>query len=66
MLYKKEFGVDFELGFELSDFLILIDRSWKNDTCPSFYFKVSEAYYILWVDYANLKDRESPNARYLV
>ena len=36
----------------------LIDKSWHNDQCPSFYFKVGEQYYVLWVDYADVEQRE--------
>jgi len=39
--YKQEFGVGFELGFELGDFSFLIDKSWHNDACPSFMFKLN-------------------------
>ena len=38
-LYKQEFGEDFALGFELSGFQFLLDKSWHNDVCPSFMFK---------------------------
>lgn len=51
-LYKQEFCQDFDLGFDLNDHPYLIDKSWHNDLCPSFYFKVGEQYYVLWVDYA--------------
>jgi|GEM_PF-1645385 len=39
--YKQEFGEGFELGFELSDFPFLEDKSWKDEACPSFMFKLS-------------------------
>lgn len=38
--YKQEFGEGFELGFELSRFPYLKDKSWHNDVCPSFIFKL--------------------------
>ncbi|AQS35245.1 hypothetical protein Sps_00020 [Shewanella psychrophila] len=61
--YKQEFGEAFDLGFELSHFSFLKDKSWHNDVCPSFMFKAkvnsdisvgleqSEQYLVLWVDY---------------
>jgi len=39
--YKQEFGEGFELGFQLSDFPYLEDKSWKDEACPSFMFKLS-------------------------
>lgn len=39
--YKQEFGEGFELGFELSDFPFLEDKSWKDEACPSFMFKLN-------------------------
>ncbi len=39
--YKQEFGDGFELGFELSDFQHLEDKSWKDEACPSFMFKLN-------------------------
>lgn len=59
--YKQEFGESFQLGFELSHFPFLKDKSWHNDVCPSFMFKgkegidsstgleQSEQYLVLWV-----------------
>ncbi|WP_259399165.1 hypothetical protein [Pseudoalteromonas sp. SG43-7] len=46
-LYKQEFGQDFDLGFDLKEHPYLIDKSWHNDLCPNFYFKVDEQYYVL-------------------
>lgn len=66
MIYKKEFSLDFELGFNLADYPYLIDKSWHNDVCPSFYFNVGEQYYVLWVDYPEQEKREYSNKRYLV
>lgn len=37
-----------------------------NDVCPSFWFKVEENYFTLWVDYPNSSDRESDGLRYTV
>ncbi|WP_299796664.1 hypothetical protein [uncultured Shewanella sp.] len=39
--YKQEFGEGFELGFQLSDFPYLEDKSWKDEACPSFMFKLN-------------------------
>lgn len=41
---KSEFGRDFELGFSLHDYPRLIDKSWHNDVCPSFYYKTARGY----------------------
>lgn len=48
-LYKQEFGQNFDLGFNLENHPYLIDKSWHNDLCPSFYFKADEQYYVLWL-----------------
>lgn len=65
-LYKQEFGQDFALGFDLKNHPYLIDKSWHNDLCPSFYFKVDEQYYVLWVDYADAEQREEETPRYII
>ena len=65
-LYKQEFGQNFDLGFDLKDHPYLIDKSWHNDQCPSFYLKVGEQYYVLWVDYADIEQREEDTPRYLI
>ncbi|WP_194442465.1 hypothetical protein [Pseudoalteromonas simplex] len=65
-LYKQEFGRDFDLGFDLKEHPYLIDKSWHNDVCPSFYFNVGEQYYVLWVDYADEEQREENTTRYTV
>lgn len=65
-LYKQEFGQDFDLGFDLKEHPYLIDKSWHNDLCPSFYFKVDEQYFVLWVDYADEELREENTARYTI
>lgn len=66
MLYKREFGQDFELGFDLRDHPYLTDKSWHNDVSPSFYFKVEEQFYVLWVDFQDPEQREYSNCRYLI
>ncbi|ACJ31146.1 Conserved hypothetical protein [Shewanella piezotolerans WP3] len=65
-LYKQEFGQNFNLGFDLSQYPWLIDKSWHNDVSPSFYFNVGQQYYVLWVDYVELSKRETSNERYLI
>lgn len=65
-LYKKEFGQDFDLGFDLKNHPYLIDKSWHNDLCPSFYFKLDGQFYVLWVDYADIEQREENTPRYLI
>lgn len=66
MLYKQEFGRDFDLGFDLGSHPYLIDKSWHNDLCPSFYFNVGGQYYVLWVDYADEAQREEDTPRYMI
>lgn len=66
MLYKKEFGSNFELGFNLDNLPFLADKSYHNDVCPSFHFKLDNQYLVLWVDYASVEDRESETKRYLI
>lgn len=58
-LYKKEFGNNFELGFNLGELSMLIDKSWHNGMCPSFFFKKNSDYFVLWVDYEKLAQRET-------
>ena len=65
-LYKQEFGQNFDLGFDLKNHPYLIDKSWHNDQCPSFYLKVGEQYYVLWVDYADIEQREEETPRYVI
>jgi hypothetical protein len=65
-LYKQEFGKDFDLGFDLKNHPYLIDKSWHNDLCPSFYFKLSEQFYVLWIDYADVEQREEDTLRYVI
>ncbi|MFV7770163.1 hypothetical protein [Shewanella marisflavi] len=66
MLYKNEFGPDFDLGFNLSDYPYLKDKSWHNDVSPSFYFSIGSQYYVLWVDHTDPAEREDLNSRYLI
>ena len=66
MLYKNQFGADFDLGFNLSDYPYLKDKSWHNDVSPSFYFSIGQQYYVLWVDHADPTEREDSNGRYLI
>jgi hypothetical protein len=66
MLYKNEFGTDFDLGFNLNDYPYLKDKSWHNDVSPSFYFSIGLQYYVLWVDHADPTEREDSNSRYLI
>ena len=58
----------FELGFKSSDLPVTLkDCSYENDTCPSFYFRVNDQYYQLWVDYKDKAQRENPDSpRYTV
>ncbi|WP_298776294.1 hypothetical protein [uncultured Shewanella sp.] len=66
-LYQKEFGDKFELGFNLTDYSFLTDRSWHNDVSPSFYFKKGNHFYVLWVERPNVDDRENDSdARYTI
>lgn len=64
--YKREFGEDFNLGFNLTDFPWLKDKSWHNDVSPSFTFKAGSQYLVLWVDYEEPDSRELGQERYLV
>lgn len=66
MSYKSEFGYDFNLGFDLHDYPQFVDKSWHNDVCPSFYFKIGNNYYVLWVDFEDTSRREQSSARYTV
>lgn len=63
MSYKTAFPHAFDLGFEIEKFpTTLIDKSYGNDTCPSFYFEIKDQYYILWVDYKEKRLREYPES----
>ncbi|OBT04769.1 hypothetical protein A9267_17670 [Shewanella sp. UCD-FRSSP16_17] len=66
-LYQQEFGQHFNLGFDLSKFPWLVDKSWHNDISPSFYFKTRTGYMVLWVDYEAPNQREDSSLeRYVV
>lgn len=65
-LYKQEFGQDFELGFYLKNHPYLVDKSWHNDLCPSFYFNIGEQFYVLWVDHSDVEQREEDTQRYII
>ncbi|MDI5832692.1 hypothetical protein AAEH72_10370 [Shewanella xiamenensis] len=65
-VYQQTFGDKFELGFDLSLYTFLIDKSYQNDMCPSFYFKHNNHYFILWVDYADPICREEDYPRYSI
>lgn len=42
----------FELDFKSSDLPVTLkDCGYENDTCPSFYFRVDDQYYQLWVEH---------------
>jgi hypothetical protein len=66
MSYKIEFGTLFDLGINIAAYPNLVDKSFKNDTSPSFWFKTSQGYSTLWIDYPNSSDREDDNLRYTV
>ncbi|MBG9996821.1 hypothetical protein I6F50_17365 [Pseudoalteromonas sp. NZS127_1] len=65
-LYKQEFNENFDIGFNLEDHPYLVDKSWHNDQCPSFYFRVGEQFYVLWIDYADVKQRQEDTPRYVI
>lgn len=65
-VYHQAFGYEFDLGFDLSQYPFLIDKSYQNDMCPSFYFKRKSDYFILWVDYADPICREEDYPRYTI
>lgn len=63
MSYNSAFSHTFELGFKIEEFPVkLVDRSYQNDICPSFYFQINDEYFILWVDYKNKELREDPES----
>lgn len=68
MRYKTLFDKDFDLGMRLDQLpILLVDNSYGNDVCPSFYFKIHDEYYLLWIDYEDKEQREDPNVfRYTV
>lgn len=40
----------------------MVDKSYGNDACPSFYFVVGDSYFVLWVEHADKTLREEPNS----
>ncbi|KVX00570.1 hypothetical protein [Shewanella frigidimarina] len=64
--YLQAFGTQFNLGFNPHDYPFLIDNSYGNDTCVSFYFKQGDQYRKLWVDHEMADDREENGARYTI
>ncbi len=66
MQFQREFGYEFELGFDISQFPELTDKSWHNDVCPSFYFRIEKKYLVLWVDFKDPERREFNGLRYTV
>lgn len=68
MMYNTLFSKDFDLGVRLNQLpVLLVDNSYGNDACPSFYFKIHNEYYLLWIDYEDKKQREDPDGyRYIV
>jgi hypothetical protein len=66
-LYKDMFGRNFELGFDLSQFPALVDKSYANDICPTFYFCVDGEYFTLIVEHEDASHREySEEKRYTI
>ena len=66
-LYKQEFGQNFDLGFNISQYPWLVDKSWHNDVSPSFYLKAPTGFMVLWVDHEDPEQREdSEQDRYVV
>lgn len=65
--YQAEFGVDFDLGIDLKDFPALVDKSYRHDVCPSFYFCLNDEYFVLCTDYPDKAHREFQQAsRYAI
>jgi hypothetical protein len=60
------FETQFSLGFSPHNYPFLIDNSYANDTCISFYFKQAGQYNILWVDNEQPSEREIAGARYTI
>lgn len=59
MDYRASFSNQFDLGFDPLSFPVeLVDKSYGNDVCPSFYFQINDCYYVLWVDYEDEHLRE--------
>lgn len=67
MSYKTAFSQDFDLGFKVQNFPVeLIDKSYGNDICPSFYFKIKDQYFVLWVNYKEKSLREDPETKHYI
>lgn len=66
MQYQREFGDEFDLGFDIRQFPNLTDKSWHNDVCPSFYIRTRDQYLVLWVDFEDPDQREFNCQRYTV
>jgi hypothetical protein len=66
MSYISAFGPLFDLGFEIEKYPSLNDKSYKNDTSPSFWFKTQTGYATLWIDYPNKNYREYDSLRYTI
>lgn len=66
MQYQREFGDEFDLGFDIRQFTNLTDKSWHNDVCPSFYFRIEDQYFVLWVDFKDPERREFNCLRYTI
>lgn len=63
MSYKEFFSSTLDLGFKIDEWPVkLIDKSYRNDICPSFYFIIKNKFYILWADYQEKKSRENPES----
>ena len=53
---------NFRLGFNAKDLKVkIINNTSNNDSCNSYYFKLSDKYYILWVEHQDLEQRENDN-----
>lgn len=52
MRYLSEFGDDFELGFNLSDYPFMKDLSWHNDQSPRFEWSRR----VLWVNHLGCEE----------
>lgn len=61
--YQEEFGSNFDLGFDLNEYPDLVDKSYRHDVAPSFYFNVDGQYFTLWVDYLEPTEREYSEAK---
>ncbi|ABV39106.1 conserved hypothetical protein [Shewanella sediminis HAW-EB3] len=64
--YKQEFGDGFELGFELGNFPHLEDKSWKDEACPSFMFKLKSGLGHAGFSTEDAKPRHNSLEEYLV